>query len=83
LLFINIYEPFGSLVIYRTVSEIKYFFLSSVIILDGMLVMVLSRLVMLVILKRHAVTCLQYACWVLGEILAMTLFFICRFKPGE
>ncbi|MDD4971823.1 MAG: LytTR family DNA-binding domain-containing protein [Paludibacter sp.] len=75
LLFINAYEPFGSLVIYRTISEMKYFFLSSVIILDGMMVVVLSRLLMLGFLKKHAVTYFQYACWVLGEIVAMTLFF--------
>jgi len=75
LLFINIYEPFGSLVLFRTISEFKYFFLSSVIILNGMMIIVLSRLLMLDFVKKHSVTYLQYSFWVLAEILGMSLFF--------
>lgn len=75
LLFINIFEPFGSLVIYRTISEFKYFLLSSVIILDGMIIVVLSRLAMLDFAKKHSVTYLHYVIWVLSEIIALALFF--------
>lgn len=75
LLFVNIFEPFGSLVMYRTISEFKYFFLSSIIILDGMILIMLSRLVMLDFVKRHYITYLQYVIWVMGEIFAVSLFF--------
>ena len=75
LFFVNIVEPFGSLVIYRTVSEFKYIFLSSIIILTGMIIVVLSRLFMMDFVKRHTITYLHYVFWVVGEILSVSLFF--------
>ena len=44
LLFINIFQPFGSRDWYQGVSDFNYFFFSSLIILTGMLVVVISRL---------------------------------------
>jgi hypothetical protein len=60
---------------YRTISEIKYFFLSSIIILDGIILIIISRLVMLQFIKRHSITYLQYVFWVVSEIIAVSLFF--------
>jgi len=75
LLFINIFQPFGSRVWYPDISDFKYFFFSSLIILIGMLVVVISRLFMLAFVKKHSISYLQYALWVLAEILSMSLFY--------
>ena len=85
LLFINIFQPFGSRGWYPYISDFKYFFFSSLIILIGMLVVVVSRLIMLAYVKRHTVSYLQYAIWVLAEILAMSLFYslFSKFIPKE
>ncbi|MDP4237933.1 MAG: LytTR family DNA-binding domain-containing protein [Bacteroidota bacterium] len=85
LLFINIFQPFGSREWYPYISDFKYFFFSSLIILVGMLVVVVSRLAMLVYVKKHSISYSQYAFWVLAEILAMSLFFslFTKYIPKE
>ena len=85
LLFINIFQPFGSRGWYPDISDFKYFFFSSLIILIGMLVVVVSRLFMILFVKKHSVTYLLYGLWVLGEILAMSLFYslFTKFIPKE
>ncbi|MFA6702799.1 MAG: LytTR family transcriptional regulator, partial [Dysgonamonadaceae bacterium] len=45
LLFINLFQPFGSRNWYLDVSDIRYFVFSSLIILTGMLVVVISRVI--------------------------------------
>lgn len=75
LLFINIFQPFGSRNWYPNVSEFKYFFFSSLIILTGMLVVVISRLLLGLYAKKNEVNYLQYAGWVFSEIIAMSLFY--------
>ncbi len=85
LLFINIFQPFGSRVWYPNISEFKYFFFSSLIILTGMLVVVISRLIMLAYTRKNSIEYWQYGLWVLSEILAMSLFFslFAKFIPKE
>jgi len=85
LLFINIFQPFGSRGWYPYISDFKYFFFSSLIILMGMLVVVISRLLMLWFVKKHSITYVQYMLWVLGEIFAMSLFYslFTKFIPEE
>lgn len=85
LLFINIFQPFGSRGWYPYISDFKYFFFSSLIILIGMLVVVVSRLIMLAYVKKHTISYLQYALWVIAEILAMSLFYslFSKFIPKE
>jgi DNA-binding LytR/AlgR family response regulator len=75
LLFINLFQPFGSKNWYPAISEFKYFFFSSLIILTGMLVVVVSRLAMGVYTKKHEINNLQYLIWVFAEIFAMSLFY--------
>lgn len=75
LLFINIFQPFNSRNWYPDISEFKYFFFSSLIILVGMLVVVISRLIMLAVVRKHELSFFQYGIWVLLEILAMSLFY--------
>ncbi|WP_102409289.1 LytR/AlgR family response regulator transcription factor [Parabacteroides bouchesdurhonensis] len=74
LVFINIYKPFSSSSWYQ-VSEFKFFLFSSLIILTGVLVVVISRIVMYFWGKRHGVTMAGYALWILLEIFFMSLFY--------
>ena len=85
LLFINIFQPFGSRGWYPYISDFKYFFFSSLIILIGMLVVVVSRFIMILYVKKRTISYLQYALWVLAEILAMSLFYslFTKFIPQE
>lgn len=75
LLFINIFQPFGSREWYPNISEFKYFFFSSLIILTGMLVVVVSRWLMYRFSKKHDILYWHYILWIVGEILTMALFF--------
>lgn len=75
LLFINIFQPFGSRDWYPNVSDFKYFFFSSLIILTGMLVVVISRWLMFRFSKKHDIVYWQYFVWIFAEILTMALFF--------
>lgn len=74
LVFINIYKPFSSSVWYR-VSEFKFFVFSSLIILTGVLVVVLSRIIMYYWGKRRPITVRAYAAWIVLEIFFMALFY--------
>ncbi|NDV80631.1 LytTR family DNA-binding domain-containing protein [Bacteroides sp. 51] len=74
LVFINIYKPFSSSHWYP-VSEFKFFVFSSLIILTGVLVVVISRVIMYYRAKKHAITYGQYGVWILLEIFFMSLFY--------
>lgn len=75
LLFINLFEPFGSRDWYPNVSDFKYFVFSSLIILTGMLVVVISRVILNSHSKKHPVIYWRYAVHILCEILAMAVFY--------
>ncbi len=75
LLFINIFQPFNSRQWYPEISEFKYFFFSSLIILTGMLVVVISRLIMYIYSSRKTLSYIQFLGWIAAEITAMSLFF--------
>src|ERR1035437_8669513 len=85
LLFINIFQPFGSRGWYPHISNFKYFFFSSLIILTGMLVVVVSRLIMLAYTKQNSIQYWQYGLWILVEVLAMSLFYslFAKYIPKE
>ena len=74
LVFINIYKPFISSSWYN-VSEFKFFVFSSLIILTGVLVVVLSRIVMFHWGKQHTISVGSYSIWILLEIFFMSLFY--------
>ena len=74
LVFINIYKPFSSSSWYD-ISEFKFFVFSSLIILTGVLVLVLSRIIMFHWGKRHAISVGNYSIWILLEIFFMSLFY--------
>jgi len=75
LLFVNIFQPFESRNWYEGISDFTYFFFSSLIILTGLLVVVISRLILGLYTKKHEVSYLQYTIWVFAEIFAMSLFY--------
>lgn len=74
LVFINIYKPFSSSNWYA-VSEFKFFVFSSLIILTGVLVVVLSRIVMYYWGRKHAISTYGYGIWIVLEIFFMSLFY--------
>jgi hypothetical protein len=74
LVFINIYAPFGSDK-WFDVTKLEFFTFSSLIILTGVLVVVISRILMFRLSKRHTINLGQFLFWIFGEILAMAMFY--------
>lgn len=83
LLFINLFQPFGSRNWYPYISDIKYFAFSSLIILTGMLVVVISRVILTVYSKKHSVLYWQYFLFIICEIISMAIFYtlFAKFVP--
>ena len=74
LVFINIYAPFG-VNTWFNVTKIELFLYSSGLILTGILVMVISRIIMFQVSKKHTLNYLQYGSWELMEIAIMALVY--------
>ncbi len=74
LVFINIYKPFSSSNWYP-VSELKFFLFSSLIILTGVLVVVISRICMVYYGRKHGITYGAYTVWIIIEVASMALFY--------
>jgi hypothetical protein len=74
LIFINLYKPFSSENWYP-VSDFMFFVFSSLIILTGVLVVVISRVILYRTGKRKAITIGNYAVWIVLEIFFMSLFY--------
>ena len=74
LIFINLYEPFESDK-WLNVTQFQFFFLSSMIILIGMLVIVISRLLMFLITKKRAMRYGEFGLWIIGEVFSMALVY--------
>lgn len=74
LVFINIYAPFGVETWYN-VTELELFIYSSLVILLGMLVIVISRVLMLAFSLKKGLKYGEYALWIFGEIVSMALAY--------
>lgn len=74
LVFINIYKPFSSSFWYN-VSEFTFFVYSSLIILTGILVVVISRIIMYYRTRNHELLLGEYLLWVFLELFFMALFY--------
>jgi hypothetical protein len=74
LIFINIYSPFG-LGRWFNLTKLEYFTYSSLVILNGVLVVVISRIIMYHYGKKNILNLWQYLFWILAEILFMALFY--------
>ena len=75
LVFINVYSPF-SVNKWFHLKSIELFFYSSLVILTGMLVIVISRILLYYRCKRFGnINYLQYAIWILLEVISMAVFY--------
>ena len=74
LVFINIYSPFGASRWYN-VNKLEFLLYSSLVILTGVLVVVISRIIMYHVCKNHLINIIQYMAWILAEIMFMALFY--------
>lgn len=74
LIFINIYSPFG-VDTWMDVTSFQLFLYSSIVILIGMLVIVISRVLMYLTTRRRAIRYGAYALWIVGEILSLALVY--------
>ncbi|HOK52677.1 MAG TPA: LytTR family DNA-binding domain-containing protein [Bacteroidales bacterium] len=74
LLFINIYAPFG-VTFWFTVNKWQLLFYSSLIILTGVIVVVISRIIMYHLYREKPLSYFKYFLWVGAEIFFMALFY--------
>lgn len=74
LVFINIYSPFGA-DRWFNLTRFEFFTFSSLTILTGVLVVVISRIIMYTYCRKHTLLVWQYLLWVFGEIVMMALFY--------
>jgi DNA-binding LytR/AlgR family response regulator len=74
LIFINIYSPFGSET-WFTVTRLQFFTYSSLIILTGVLVVVISRVIMYQVSKRRTILIWHYLVWIFAEVFSMALSY--------
>jgi hypothetical protein len=74
LVFINIYSPFGADTWFN-ITRLQFFTYSSLIILTGVLVVVISRIIMYQVYKRYTILIWQYLLWIFAEVLSMALSY--------
>jgi len=75
LIFINIYSPFG-VTNWFNISKLELFFYSSLVILTGVLVVVISRIIMYQTYKGGKLLSIgRYLIWIAVEIVSMSLFY--------
>jgi hypothetical protein len=74
LVFINTYSPFGADRWYN-LTKLEFFTYSSLTILVGVLVVVISRILMYQVCKKHTINLWQYLVWICAEIFSMALAY--------
>jgi len=74
LVFINLYSPFGAEKWFK-LTRFEFFSYSSLIILTGVLVVVISRIIMYKVCKKNTINIWQYLLWIIAEIFLMALFY--------
>jgi hypothetical protein len=74
LVFINIYSPFGA-DRWFNITRLQFFTYSSLIILTGVLVVVISRIIMYQLSKRYSILIWQYLLWIFAEVLSMAVSY--------
>jgi len=74
LVFINAYSPFGADRWYN-LTRLEFFTYSSLTILLGVLVVVISRIIMYHFCKRHTLNIWQYLIWIFAEIFSMAVVY--------
>ncbi len=74
LIFINIYSPFGA-DRWFNLTKLEFFTYSSLVILTGVLIVVISRVIMFKAGKKQIIYLWQYLAWIAAEIMMMALFY--------
>jgi hypothetical protein len=74
LVFINIYSPFGA-DRWFNLTKFQFFTYSSLVILTGVLVVVISRIIMYYFARKYVLNYYQYLAWIFAEIMMMSLFY--------
>ena len=74
LVFINIYSPFGA-DRWFDLTKLQFLTYSSLVILTGVMVVVISRIIMYHTGKKHPIYLWQYLAWIFAEIMMMALFY--------
>jgi hypothetical protein len=74
LVFINIYSPFGA-DRWFNLTRLQFFTFSSLVILTGVLVVVISRIIMYHVCRKKIINLLQYLLWIAAEVLSMAMFY--------
>ncbi len=74
LVFINIYSPFGS-DRWFNLTKLQFFTFSSLVILTGVMVVVISRVIMYHTGKRRNILVWQYCAWIFAEVFLMSLVY--------
>lgn len=75
LIFINLYSPFGATGWFN-ISKLEFFIYSSLVILTGVCVVVISRVILYQWVKRgHAISLGNYLIWIMCEIISMAMFY--------
>lgn len=74
LIFINAYSPFGANMWYN-LTRLEFFTYSSLTILLGVLVVVISRILMYHMCKKHTINIWQYLLWIGAEIFSMAVAY--------
>ncbi len=74
LVFINIYSPFGA-DRWFNLTRLEFLTYSSLVILTGVLVVVISRIIMYFTGRKYTIKIWQYLAWIFAEIMLMSLFY--------
>lgn len=74
LIFINIYSPFG-VDRWFNLTNLEFLTYSSLIILNGVLIVVVSRIIMFRVCKSYLINIWQYILWIFAEVFFMALFY--------
>ena len=77
LCFINLYCPFDSMTWYEEMSRPKYFLISSLLVLVGILIIAFSRFLMYRFVRKHSLYYLEYAVWVVAEVFVLSVCYTC------
>jgi hypothetical protein len=76
LIFINIYSPFGVSTWYK-VTKPELLLYSSLVILTGVLVVVISRIILYQVIKRGIKVSLgNFFVWIAAEVFSMAMFYV-------
>jgi hypothetical protein len=74
LVFLNIYSPFGA-DRWLDLTSLEFFAISSLCILTGIFVIILSRIIMYYFSGKHVLVIWKYIIWIFLEVLCMAFFY--------